>query len=81
MIGDSYFATAKGFEPGESIHISWTGPTSGMMEAAQADPAGIRRQGPIIERDPPGDYDILAVGLTSGRIASARLKVLPAMGN
>ncbi|MDQ2706921.1 MAG: roadblock/LC7 domain-containing protein [Actinomycetota bacterium] len=76
-IGDSYVATASGFTPGEPIQLSWTGPTNGMMGAAPADSTGARQHGPVLERDPPGHYDIIATGLRSGRTARAQLQVLP----
>jgi len=76
--GDSYFATATGFEPGEKVKISWTGPTNGVMDSFPTDPAGKVTHGPVIERDPPGDYLITATGQTSGRSATAPLRVLPA---
>lgn len=79
-IGESYVATASGFAPGEAIRLSWTGPTNGVMDTAPADSTGGRRQGPIIERDPPGSYLIIATGLTSGSTVSTELEVLPADG-
>ncbi|MBV9315097.1 MAG: Hsp70 family protein [Pseudonocardia sp.] len=77
-IGNSYFAIASGFVPGETIRITWIGPTTGTMGDAPADVNGIRRQGPIIEQDPPGNYLIISTGLNSGRTAQAPLEVLPA---
>jgi hypothetical protein len=77
-IGTSYFATASGFSPREPVRLSWIGPTRGMMDAGPADSTGRRVLGPIIERDPPGTYTIVATGLNSGRTASAQLEVLPA---
>jgi hypothetical protein len=77
-ITESYYAFASGFEPGEPVDLSWTGPTSGTMGAPiQADPAGTLRHGPMVERDLPGAYNIVAHGETSGRTATARLRVLP----
>ncbi|HEX4361363.1 MAG TPA: Hsp70 family protein [Pseudonocardia sp.] len=80
-IGDSYFSTASGFLPGEKVMFSWTGPTNGVMSADPADPNGRTTHGPIIERDPPGDYVIIATGQTSGRRATATIEVLPPPGN
>jgi hypothetical protein len=77
-IGGSYLATASGFQPGERVRLSWTGPTNGVMDADVADPQGACAHGPIIERDPPGSYQIVATGLSSGRVAAATLQVLPA---
>jgi actin-like ATPase involved in cell morphogenesis len=76
-IGDSYLATATGFVPGEPVELSWTGPTNGVMGTAPADASGVRRHGPILERDPPGSYQIIATGHTSGRTVSVPLQVLP----
>ncbi|MDQ2709991.1 MAG: hypothetical protein M3Z25_21275, partial [Actinomycetota bacterium] len=76
-IGNSYVATAAGFTPGEPVQLSWTGPTNGVMADDVADPSGVRRHGPIIERSPPGEYQIIATGATSGRTATALLQVLP----
>jgi hypothetical protein len=75
--GDQYFATAEGFVAGEPVTFSWTGPTTGVMGSFPADAAGRYRQGPIIERDPPGDYTIIVIGGMSGRSAKAPLRVLP----
>ena len=80
-IGDSYFGTASGFLPGEQVMFSWTGPTNGVMSANPADPNGRATHGPIIERDPPGDYVIIATGQTSGHRATATIEVLPPAGN
>ncbi len=76
--GDSYYLTATGFTPGEDVRLSWTGPTSGIMDAVPADANGVRNHGPVIERDPPGEYVIIATGMSSGRTAEARLQVLAA---
>jgi hypothetical protein len=80
-IGDQYFGTASGFLPGEKVMFSWTGPTNGVMSADPTDPNGRTTHGPIIERDPPGDYVIIATGQTSGRRATAEIEVLPPAGN
>jgi hypothetical protein len=77
-IGSSYLATATGFTPNEKVKFSWTGPTNGVMDDRPADATGKKVQGPILERDPPGNYVIIATGLTSGRSATARLQVLAA---
>jgi actin-like ATPase involved in cell morphogenesis len=77
-IGSRYLATATGFAPNEKVKLSWTGPTNGVMDDLPADATGKKVQGPILERDPPGNYVILATGLTSGRSATARLQVLAA---
>ena len=34
--------------------------------------------GPVVERDPPGNYQIIATGLRSGRTAQTALEVLAA---
>lgn len=78
-IGDTYDVIATGFDAGEPIQLSWTGPTAGTMNSDPADGAGGRRHGPVIERDPPGRYQITATGLRSGRTATAPLEVLPAL--
>jgi len=77
---DTYFVTATGFEPGERVTFSWTGPTNGVMDSFPTDPTGRKTHGPVIERDPPGKYVIIATGQTSGRTATADLEVLPAAG-
>jgi actin-like ATPase involved in cell morphogenesis len=77
-MGTTYLATATGFAPNEKVKFSWTGPTNGMMDDLPADATGKKVQGPILERDPPGNYVIIATGLTSGRSATARLQVLAA---
>lgn len=77
-IGEDYFAHASGFAPGEPIELSWEGPTGGLMNSAPADNTGARQHGPVLVRDPPGDYQIIARGLRSGRTAYASLLVLPA---
>lgn len=74
-IGNSYFATASGFSPGENVQFSWTGPTNGVMGVSPVTPGGDCVWGPIIEEDPPGNYEIIATGLTSGHIATAALQV------
>jgi actin-like ATPase involved in cell morphogenesis len=75
-IGDIYFATASGFSPGEKVRFSWVGPSTGVMGEFPADSAGSAPHGPVLERDPPGEYTIIATGLTSGRRASTGLVVL-----
>lgn len=78
QIGKSYKATAVGFLPGEQVLFSWTGPTSGAMGTFLADSSGNTGiPGPILEKDPPGSYRIIATGLSSGRADSAPLQVLP----
>jgi hypothetical protein len=76
-IGDRYTATASGFEPGENIRFSWTGPTNGVMGIFPADAAGAGSHGENLTKNPTGTYTITATGLRSGRIASAGLQVLP----
>jgi hypothetical protein len=76
-IGSSYFAVASGYSPGENIRFTWIGPTTGDMGSFPADSKGSVVHGPIIERDPPGNYQIIVTGLTSGNVASAPLQVLP----
>lgn len=75
-IGDSYSAVASGFSPGEELRFSWIGPTNGMMGVFPANSTGSTTLGKIVEKDPPGVYAITVMGLTSGRISSAGLKVL-----
>jgi hypothetical protein len=77
-IGDSYFATASGFLPGEDVRFSWTGTSDGVMGVFLADSNGSSSPGPVFERDPPGIYTITVTGLTSGRTASAKLQVATA---
>lgn len=77
-IGRSYFAAASGFSPGEEVRFSWAGPTRGVMGTFAADPAGRANvRGPIMEKDPPGSYQIIATGLASGHTVAAPLQVLP----
>jgi hypothetical protein len=81
QIGDTYFAAASGFSPWEDVRFSWTGgPTNGEMGVFPADSSGSSPHGPILERDPPGNYTITATGLTSGRTASAGLQVVTGTG-
>lgn len=76
QIGRSYRAGMSGFASGEQVRVTWTGPTSGVMGAFTADESGRAEvRGPIVERDPPGDYRIIATGLRSGFTASAPLRV------
>ena len=77
-VGGRYFAVVSGFEPGEDLQFSWTGRTSAVIGVFSADPDGRYRDGPILERDPPGQYAITATGRRSGRVASAPLWLLPA---
>ena len=78
QITKSYVATASGFIPGEQVRFSWTGPTNGEMGVFPADSSGNTAvRGPIVEKDPPGFYQIIATGLGSGRVCSAPLQVLP----
>jgi len=78
VIGDTYFVTAWGFAPGENVRFSWTGPSNGEMGVFPTDPGGRTSPDPVFERDPPGHYTVTAAGLTSGRVASAELQVVPA---
>jgi hypothetical protein len=75
-VGDTYSATASGFSPGEVVQFSWAGPTHGTMDALPADSGGSTAHGGIVEKDPPGNYTIVVMGLTSGRTASAGLQVV-----
>jgi len=75
-IGDTYLATASGFLPGEDVQFSWTGPTSGTLMTSPADSGGNTTTGTIVETDDQGNYTILAVGRTSGRVATAALQVV-----
>jgi hypothetical protein len=74
-IGDSYFATASGFSPGENVQFSWTGPTNGVMGVFPTDSGG-SSSNQVWERDPPGNYTITVTGLTSRRTTSADLQVI-----
>jgi hypothetical protein len=74
--GESYFAVASGYSAGEQVRFTWIGPTSGDMGSFPADSAGTVVHGPIIERDPPGDYQIIVTGRTSGNVAATPLKVV-----
>jgi hypothetical protein len=76
--GETYSVTASGFSPGETVQLTWTGPTKGTMGSGPADGAGVHSMGPIVERDPPGSYQIIATGLQSGRTAQTPLQVLAA---
>jgi hypothetical protein len=76
QIGRSYRAGASGFAAGEQVRFTWTGPTDGVMGIFDADASGHSEvRGPIVERDPPGDYQIIATGLRTGLTASAALRV------
>ena len=78
-LGGSYLATASGFTPGEHVRFSWTGPTHGAMGSFDADSTGRARvPGPIVEKDPPGSYQIIATGLASGHVVATPLQVLAA---
>ncbi len=80
-VGDTYFATAWGFSPGEDVRFSWTGPSNGEMGVFPADPGGRTSTDPIFERDPPGHYTVTVTGLTSRRTTSAELQVVTGTGN
>jgi hypothetical protein len=75
-IGDTYFATASGFSPGENVQFSWTGPTNGVMGVFRTDSNGGATPDGIVEEDPPGHYTITVTGLTSGRTTLADLQVI-----
>ena len=79
-LGDTYFATASGFSPGENLRFVWTGQTAGqtngVMGVFPADSNGSKSHGPIVERDPLGNYTITVTGLTSRRSAPAGLQVV-----
>jgi hypothetical protein len=79
-IGDSYFATASGFSPGEGVRFSWTGPSDGVMGVFPADSGGRKSHGPVLERHPPGSYTITVTGMTTGRSASVGLQVVTGTG-
>jgi hypothetical protein len=74
--GETYSVTASGFIPGEIVQLTWTGATRGTMGSGPADPAGVHTMGPVVERDPPGNYEIIATGLQSGRTAKTPLRVV-----
>ena len=75
-IGETYFATASGFLPGENVRFSWTGPTNGEMCVVRTDSSGSTTCGGIV-KDPPGTYVITAIGEESRRTASADLIIQP----
>ncbi|MBA2324226.1 MAG: hypothetical protein H0V92_09530, partial [Pseudonocardiales bacterium] len=77
-IGESYSVNASGFAPGEKIKFTWTGPTNGTMGSFLTDPTGTIVNGPILRRDPPGNYVITATGSQSGRSVTAPLQVVAA---
>lgn len=72
--GDTYFATAWGFSPEEKLTFS-INRANGVMGVFPADSGG-SRWNRIVDNDPPGDYTVTVTGLTSGRTASAELKVV-----
>ncbi|MDQ4010168.1 MAG: hypothetical protein M3228_05590 [Actinomycetota bacterium] len=82
--GDTYSATAKGFLPGEVVKFSWVGrpmadapSISGpMADAPPADSGGSTTLLPIVQTAPPGNYTITARGQTSGRTATAEVRVV-----
>ncbi|MBV9140475.1 MAG: hypothetical protein JO115_06105 [Pseudonocardiales bacterium] len=74
-IGDTYYANAWGFSPGEKVRFSWTDPTNGVIGDFPATSGGSASIG-VLERAFPGDYTITVTGLTSGRTASAELQVV-----
>jgi hypothetical protein len=76
-IGDTFTAYALEFSPGEVVQLSWVGPSDGLMGDFPADSDGNSTIGPIMETAPPGNYTLIATGLTSGRVASAAYRVLP----
>lgn len=73
-IGDTYFATVWGFSPGEDVRFSIdrTDGVTGVFPAGSGG-SGWHR---VLETGPPGSYTITVTGLTSGRTASAGLKVV-----
>jgi hypothetical protein len=76
MRGETYAVSASGFSPGETVRLSWTGASNGVLGNFAADPTGTCSHGGIVEKDPPGTYTVTATGLRSGRTASAGLQVL-----
>ncbi len=50
------------------------------MGVFPADSSGTESPGPVFERHPPGNYTITVTGLTSGRTASAGLRVVTGTG-
>ena len=76
MRGETYAVSASGFASGETVRLSWTGASNGVLGNFAADPAGACSHGGIVEKDPPGTYTVTATGLRSGRTASAGLQVL-----
>jgi hypothetical protein len=75
---ETYYACASGFEPGEPVVLSRSGPTNGVIGPdTEADQAGSVRLGPVTDRDLPGDYQIVARGKRSDRTATAPLQALP----
>lgn len=73
-IGDNYLITALNFSPGENVRFSWTGPSNGVITDVSVDSSGTASTW-VSEHADPGDYIIIATGLTSGRTASAMLRV------
>jgi actin-like ATPase involved in cell morphogenesis len=78
--GQTYSVSASGFAPGETVRISWTGASDGVIGTFPTDAAGACSHQRIPENDPPGTYTVTATGLASGRTASAGLQVLPTGG-
>ncbi|MDQ2882605.1 MAG: ATP-binding protein [Actinomycetota bacterium] len=72
-IGDTYFATVWGFAPGEDLRFS----VDRANDVMGVFPAGSGGSGwhRVLEKGPPGTHTITVTGLTSGRTASAELKV------
>ena len=49
-------------DTGETVRLTWTGPTNGTMGSGPADANGNHSMGPVVERDPPGNYQIIGLG-------------------
>lgn len=73
-VGDSYFATAWGFSPGEDVRFS-INRAHDVVAVFPADSVGSRWHR-VVDKGPPGNYTVTATGLKSRRTASAGLKVI-----
>jgi hypothetical protein len=69
------YATASLFWPNEKVTFSWTGPSSGVITTVYAGLDG-QATTEVLENADPALYLITAQGLTSGRTASADLRVV-----
>jgi hypothetical protein len=72
--GSTYVAYGSGFAAGEQVQFTWTGPSSGTIGTEPADDRG-NVSIVVSENAAPGDYTIIATGLSSGWSAAASLQV------